>query len=59
MIATIRVKSSLSPEIDQIDKKDSMWNEGEFALTASHGIYIIWESSIKHIRARVTENKHQ
>lgn len=30
MIATIRVKSSLSPEIDQIDKKDWMWNEGEF-----------------------------
>lgn len=60
MIATIRVKSSLSPEIDKIDKKEnSMWNEGEFALTASHGIYIIWESSIKHIRARVTENKHQ
>lgn len=41
MIATIRVKSSLSPEIDKIDKKEnSMWNEGEFALTASHGIYI-------------------
>lgn len=46
MIATIRVKSSLSLEIDKIDKNQSGM-EVKFALTASHGIYI-YSLGIKH-----------